>query len=216
MYSYYRKKPSFLKLLPAAVLIIFFAVLAWAVVLNKTVAFDNAVIQAIRQFTNPFLTSLMKNVTFFGNNGTLYVIVPVLVMLLLIARRPISEPLILTVSTLGGWFLIEALKLLFHRARPGENPLVPASGFSFPSGHALMSIVVYGCLALIIYGYFRRSFSVRGLITLVAVVFIIMIGISRIYLGVHYPTDILGGYAVGIAWLNICFFAKKYYSNYTF
>ena len=212
MYRYYRK-PSFLKLLPAAVLIIFFAVLAWAVVLNKTVAFDYAVIHFIRQFSNPYLTSVMKSITFFGNTGTLYVLVPAIVMLFLLARRPISEPLILTVSTLGGWLLIEALKLLFHRARPGDNPLVPASGFSFPSGHSLMSIVVYGCLALIIYSYFRRSSSIRALIALVAVVFIIMIGISRIYLGVHYPTDILGGYAVGLAWLNICFFAKKYFSR---
>ncbi|WP_051273273.1 phosphatase PAP2 family protein [Desulfotruncus alcoholivorax] len=209
----YRRKPSFLQLLPAGILAIFFAVLARAVVLNKTTAFDNAVIQFIRQFTDPYLTSVMKNITLFGNTGTLYVLVPAFVILFLITRRPVSEPLILTVSTLGGWFLIETLKNFFHRSRPGENPLVPASGFSFPSGHALMGIVVYGCLALIIYSYFRRSSSIRRLIALVAVVFIIMIGISRIYLGVHYPTDILGGYAVGLAWLNICFFAKKYFSN---
>jgi len=209
----YRRKPSFLQLLPAGVLVIFFAALAWTVVLNKTAAFDHAVIQFVRQFTGPFLTLLMTSMTFFGNTSTLYIIVPVFIILLIIARRPIAEPLLLTVSTLGGWFLIEELKILFHRSRPNNNPLVPASGFSFPSGHSLMSIVVYGCLALIIYSYFRRSASIRGLIALVAVLFIIMIGVSRIYLGVHYPTDVLGGFAVGLAWLNVCFFFRKYFSR---
>ena len=95
------------------------------------------------------------------------------------------------------------LKILFHRTRPDLFRVVQETGYSFPSGHALATMCFYGMVAFLI---MRIIDSWRGrlIVMTLAVVLSILIGISRIYLGVHYPTDVIAGYAAGSMWLAFC------------
>jgi undecaprenyl-diphosphatase len=97
------------------------------------------------------------------------------------------------------------LKTVIHRNRPEFGaPFLHGHSFSFPSGHAFGSIVVYGLLAYLLIVFFRPARNTRALIYAVVAPLVLAIGISRIYLGVHYPSDVIGGFAAGIAWLSIC------------
>lgn len=114
-----------------------------------------------------------------------------------------GEVLLLWVAVVGGVVLNLILKSLFSRPRPLILTTIYAGNFAFPSGHAMSSMVAYGTLAyLIVRG--ASGNVVRVLSVVVAAVVIILIGLSRIYLGVHYATDVLGGYLIGFAWADLC------------
>jgi undecaprenyl-diphosphatase len=108
------------------------------------------------------------------------------------------------VAWLGAELLTQLLKLSFHRPRPVvAHPLITAAEFSFPSGHASVSLVVYGMLAFfILLGL--RSTLLKALVIVVTVLLVLLIGISRLYLGVHYFSDVAAGYVMGVIWLTIC------------
>ena len=96
------------------------------------------------------------------------------------------------------------LKHFFHRQRPVlENPLVTLSSFGFPSGHTMGATLFYGVLALIV-THSIRSWRRRALVSCAAALVIALVGISRIYLGAHYFTDVIAAIAIGLAWLAFC------------
>jgi undecaprenyl-diphosphatase len=113
-----------------------------------------------------------------------------------------------TVAVVGSEILDEILKLVFHRARPvpffGTDP----ASYSFPSGHAMSSLCFYGVLAGLISAQIH-SLRARILIWIASVVLIAGIGLSRIYLGVHYPTDVIAGYLAGGIWVNTLLIASR-------
>jgi membrane-associated phospholipid phosphatase len=97
-----------------------------------------------------------------------------------------------------------ALKAAFERPRPAfSDPIATASGFSFPSGHAMVSLTVYGALAFVIVAT-TKSRRARVLVLATAAALVLAIGFSRLYLGVHYVSDVLAAYGAGIAWLMLC------------
>jgi undecaprenyl-diphosphatase len=109
--------------------------------------------------------------------------------------------LLFTITMAGALVLNGTLKLLFHRARPEPFfGIVAPTSYSFPSGHALYSLCFYGTLAAIT-GARLRSLAVRLAIRVAAISLILLIGTSRIYLGVHYPSDVLAGYMTGFIWV---------------
>ncbi|HUS11875.1 MAG TPA: phosphatase PAP2 family protein [Pyrinomonadaceae bacterium] len=107
-------------------------------------------------------------------------------------------------SVFGGMLLNRLLKYAFHRPRPFfDDPLLAFSGYSFPSGHTMLATVLYGVVA----AYFFTTTSDwwrRALIVMAAIFLIAMVGFSRIYLGAHYLSDVLGAVAEGLAWLSLC------------
>jgi undecaprenyl-diphosphatase len=109
--------------------------------------------------------------------------------------------IIFTITTIGASLLLVSLKLAFRRARPEPffDTILPAS-YSFPSGHSLASFCFYGALAAIITVRIEKLW-LKTLVWLAAAILISLIGISRIYLGVHYPSDVLAGFAVGLIWV---------------
>jgi len=148
------------------------------------------------------LTTAMLLITYFGS--TLFVTgATLLIGLLLLWRRQKYDFVTMVVSVVGGTLLNVLLKSAFHRHRPSFNdPVLYVSGYSFPSGHTMAATVFYGALAVILIRKLN-SWSWRVLVVLLATVMVLLIAFSRVYLGAHYLSDVLGAIAEGVAWLAI-------------
>lgn len=182
---------------------VFFAWLTDEVLENEMASFDQRVILAVRSFTSPGLTAFMRFLSLIGSPGILMGLA-ILVTLSLAWRRASAWRIALPpVDLLGVWLLNEGLKRVFHRARPTATRLVAASGYSFPSGHAMVAFAFFGLLAYLLWRRLRPGIG-RVMVILLAGLLVLGIGVSRIYLGVHYPTDIVAGYAAGAFWLIGC------------
>ncbi|PIZ43905.1 phosphatase PAP2 family protein [candidate division WWE3 bacterium CG_4_10_14_0_2_um_filter_42_8] len=111
-------------------------------------------------------------------------------------------------TLLTGVTLNLLLKLIFRVPRPDISPLEIATIYSFPSGHAMNSTVFYGSVAFLLF-HFTRHKKLAVVVTILASVLILLVGASRIYLGVHYPSDVLASYLVGLLWLLICILFER-------
>jgi undecaprenyl-diphosphatase len=187
----------------SALMLIAFGTLAWETLFrNSMVLFDDSFVWLIRYFANPVLDTIMLIITDIGF-GTSYIVIVAAVFLLLVYRKRWREMGALAICLAGGAVLSFLLKNLFHRARPDLLHIVQETGYSFPSGHALATMCFYGMAAFLM---MRTIPSWRGRLAVITLTLIlsVAIGISRIYLGVHYPTDVVAGYAVGSMWLACC------------
>jgi undecaprenyl-diphosphatase len=164
---------------------------------------DESVTSWFQVHATPALTHAMRFVTFFGSVGFVAA-ASVCVAIVLIVRKSWYQLLTLALTVGGGSLLNILLKHFFHRQRPVlENPLVTLSSFGFPSGHTMGSTLLYGLLALFV-AHSVRTWRLRALVSCFAALWVALIGLSRIYLGAHYLTDVLGAIAVGLAWLAFC------------
>ena len=147
------------------------------------------------------MVNLLKGVTDFGGRTVLTLVLLVGATYLLIRRQP--RLAVYVAATAGGAFVLDpVVKLLVERIRPVvEVPVAAAPGPSFPSGHALGSLVSYGVLLLVFLPTLRRRWR-AGAFAVVAVL-VVLIGFSRVALGVHYLTDVVAGWALGIVWLTV-------------
>ena len=180
-----------------------FAVLAWETLFQDTMNFfDDNIVRLIRYFANPVLDKIMIIMSDMGF-GKSFVVIAMVTFLLLAYLKRWLEVYVLAICLGGSSLLGILLKNLFHRTRPELLPMVQTTSFSFPSLHALMAVCFYGMVAFLIA---RAVTSRRGrlAVTIFAVVLITAIGISRIYLEAHYPTDVIAGYTIGSAWLVFC------------
>jgi undecaprenyl-diphosphatase len=148
---------------------------------------------------SPSLVRELKVLTFFGSPIWFYMIV--IPAAVLVWRRSHARlAVFLLVTTLGGGLLDTAVKLAVNRSRPSlVDPVATAHGKSFPSGHAMSSTLVYGALLLVFLPAIARRY--RPVAVGAAVTLVLAIGFSRLALGVHFITDVLGGYVLGLAWL---------------
>ncbi|MCP1309480.1 phosphatase PAP2 family protein [Paenibacillus tyrfis] len=169
---------------------------------NQLERFDRTYIDWIQSHISPKLTVWMKGITLFGAFQTLFVLLPVSVSLMVWQKKK-WEALFFVVAVTGGMLFNQLLKQIFERERPTLRRIVEEVGYSFPSGHSMASIVFYGMLAML-FLMFVKSPVLKLLLAVTAGCLIIMIGVSRIYLGVHYPSDVAAGFAAGAAWLTVC------------
>ncbi|MDQ4096755.1 MAG: bifunctional DedA family/phosphatase PAP2 family protein, partial [Actinomycetota bacterium] len=147
-----------------------------------------------------WLTSTMEAVTDLGHIGVLvFAVLSAGVIVQRLARNWLPL-LILALALLGAIALTDVVKPLVGRVRPDMGPLVAADGFAFPSGHATESVAVYGGLAYLAAGWFR-TWKAKVATWTVALLVVLLVGFSRVYLGLHWTTDVLGGYALGAVWL---------------
>jgi undecaprenyl-diphosphatase len=155
----------------------------------------DALVDPVRVFT------LLGGVVFLA-------LVTFVAVVALIRRRRYEAAALMVACFAGGELLNTGLKVVFHRARPHfAHPLAPVpDSYSFPSGHASVSVAVYGALALILAGAVQRT-SVRVVIATAASSLAVLIGASRVVLDVHYLSDVLAGFSVGVAWLCGCLLA---------
>lgn len=178
----------------------FFAWLADEMLEGDTVRFDEGIRNFIHDFSNPFLTAIMQAASFIGSTLFLFILGTIVFIIFYRLKRH-RAAVIFALTTLGAGLLLVSLKYAFKRTRPEPffETILPAS-YSFPSGHSLGSFCFYLALAAIIAPRVNNRL-IKTLIWLSAVLIVLLIGISRIYLGVHYPSDVIAGYAVGLIWV---------------
>lgn len=202
---------NFGSLLPGILLVLMplflFAKLAEEVFIKKDTNYlDWYLLCYFHSFSTPSLDRVMFFFTFLGSVKFYLAVFPI-TLAVLAWRRRWWELGGLSFSFLGALLFNNLLKMGFHRVRPNLY-FIQETGYSFPSGHAMVTLVFYGTL---LYFAFRHisSRSLRSLLAVLAVFLILAIGVSRVYLGVHYPSDVLGSYLAGFCWLVISIIVIK-------
>lgn len=164
--------------------------------------FDYTITNLVRYLATPNLDRLMIYITTIGSAHFYGTLAPLILCRLAFSHRW-REASAFSICLIGAGALNYLLKYLFERSRPDVLQLVLASGYSFPSGHAMVSLCFYGMLTYLISRNIPH-WHWRFILFIFTTILVIAIGISRIYLGVHYPSDILGGYTAGATWLSFC------------
>jgi undecaprenyl-diphosphatase len=176
---------------------------------------DARVLRSLRKPNDPadplgprWLEEAARDVTALGGQAVLTLLVGSVLGYLVIARRRHAAVFVL-VATVGGALISTALKGMYSRPRPDVVPhLAYVTSHSFPSGHAMLSAVVYltlgALLARLVEGRWAKLYFVG-----VAILLTLLVGLSRVYLGVHYPTDVVAGWAAGVAWAVLCWLAAR-------
>lgn len=179
--------------------LILFGWMASEIFEGETKIFDETIRQTINQSATPALTKLMFSVSFIGS--PLFLACLGIVVIVIFLRLKWRRASVLFVITMAGEILLDlTLKGFYGRVRPEPffDYALPASS-SFPSGHALGSFCFYGILAWLITARLK-SRTAKIIIRILTALLIFLIGISRIYLGVHYPSDVIGGYLAALVW----------------
>lgn len=154
-----------------------------------------------------WLAYVARDVTALGSVVVLTSLVIFVAAFLALSRR-FAASLFVIVASAGGLGLNSALKTLFDRERPNQAlHLVEIDSLSFPSGHAMLSATIYLTLAVLLTRLVERRREKTFLLG-AALLLSFAVGLSRVYLGVHYPTDVIAGWAAGVAWAQVCWFAS--------
>lgn len=165
--------------------------------------FDTSIQAAIRGNLPELATRFFKAITVIGNTGTQVALV-ILALLFLSSKKWYAEAGFVTLSGILAGILIFSLKNVYLRPRPSLEHLVHAGGYSFPSGHSMGTMLIIGTLIIIV-GQRIKKQSLKLPVQVVLGASILLVGLSRIYLGVHYPTDVLAGFSLGFGILNFLY-----------
>lgn len=169
---------------------------------DRLIAVDHQLAAWFNRHATAPLTQIAEAVTFMGS-GLFLTTASVAIAAILIWRRAWHRLAVLVITVGGGTLLNLALKHLFHRQRPTvENPLVALSTYSFPSGHTIGATLFYGLLAVIVIRSVQ-PWRWRIMAPFFAMLMILLVGLSRIYLGAHFLSDVMAAIAVGILWLSV-------------
>lgn len=196
------KKELFTVFLISFVSLLCFITIALLVSKHTIINFDRIIIDYVQGLESPWLTNIMKAFTFIGGTIPVAVISLLAIIILFKVFKHPSELVLFITVILGANVLFSVLKQLFHRERPDLHRLTEAGNYSFPSGHATMALALYGVLTFLLWRHTSTLFG-RTVLIIFSIFMIGLIGISRIYLGVHYPSDIIAGYFIGTFWLTL-------------
>lgn len=170
---------------------------------GSTQAFDESVMRWVDAHHSPALDAVMLEITALGTGTVVLMVVAVAALFLVLTQHKYPAMLLLA-SSFGGLVLNLVLKLGFNRPRPSVVvAAVHTFSSSFPSGHAMSSAIVYSTVAYLAARLHRHVWA-RWLVMTSAMILIALISFSRIYLGVHYPSDVVAGVAIGLAWAAFC------------
>jgi undecaprenyl-diphosphatase len=200
-------------------LLLCFALIALAVAGGEPIAFDRWVLLGLRHASDPslplgprWLPEAARDLTALGSTVVLGIVLVVVSGYLFSAGKRRTGWFVLA-TVLGGTLLNSLLKLGFARPRPDlVTPLTQVLTLSFPSGHAALSAICYLTLGALL-AQTQASPTIRAYFIVIAVLLTFSVGISRIYLGVHYPTDVLAGWCLGTAWALICWTVMNYFQR---
>lgn len=184
-----------------------FILLTWAVLHNKTNLFDENVFHASQKIVSDANTKWLLNISFLGKHSFL---IPANISLLVLFAVQKNKHIFLRllVLALSSVAVMSLIKRLVQRIRPENGMIEGVTNFSFPSGHAFMSVAFYGFLIWWTISVIKQQ-QLRIAVILFLVLLIIMIGYSRVYLRMHYATDVLAGFTGGTAWLLGCLYSMQ-------
>ncbi|WHX51004.1 phosphatase PAP2 family protein [Paenibacillus woosongensis] len=189
-----------------------FGVIAFFAVRQPLNSFDLHVAAWVQSFESASLTRIM---VFFSTLGStkFTILITLSAMLILFFVLQHRMELLFLAAFLGGASLLnKLLKIIFQRERPFVHRLVEETGFSFPSGHAMAAFALYGALAFLLWRHIRPQWG-RILLIVLSCFMVVMICISRIYLGVHYPSDIAGALLASGFWLSVMIGIAQWYEG---
>ncbi|WP_096440102.1 phosphatase PAP2 family protein [Alteribacter populi] len=188
-----------------------FAITTWVQFTYGSFLFDEVIISGVTQVSHPFLIQMMQWVTLLGS-GEFIVVITLIVTLILLYNKDWFNSIFLCALTFGGIVLNFLLKVLFQRERPGEarelelfSYSLEIPSYSFPSGHTMRSVLLMAFLIYLSYVLIKRS-SIRFVCYFLCTIVIMLIAMSRIYLGLHYPSDIVAAMSISLTWFCICFY----------
>lgn len=200
---------SYLKKLPLRLLVLLtlfagalflFAFVVHEVLWEKEEQADNSIFNFLSAHViNNGLTGFMKTVTYFASATFLQIAYSCLFLLYLVLKN-VKRAFEIAAIGIGGFVVNYFMKLSFHRVRPPHPLIDPLHNFSFPSGHATSAFIFYGLLAYLIWKT-NLSKPLKYISGAILILFSILIGFSRVYLRLHYPSDVLAGFCIGFAWL---------------
>jgi membrane-associated phospholipid phosphatase len=176
------------------------------VVNKEVISFDASITQFVYTFRNPLLNTIMIIISFFG--GEIFLGSGIIATILFLLKKQKKDALIFSFTLFSGIGLNLLLKDMFQRPRPQLMPLVHEASYSFPSGHAMNSVMFYVCLSFFVFRKIKNA-KLRNILTITAGGLIFLIGISRIYLGAHYPSDVIAGYMAGLCWFVVVLLFEK-------
>lgn len=179
--------------------LILFQYITTDVLQSQTILIDNLIANFVISYRQAWLTNIMLFLSLLGNEVIIFGSVVVFIFLTL--KKHHRETFIFSILLLMGATLTTWLKILYKIPRPFVLTMVKENSYSYPSGHALNSILFYGTISFFVY-HFTRNKMTSTLFSTLSVILIILIGISRIYLGAHHPSDVLAGFIVGF-WLLV-------------
>lgn len=176
--------------------LIVFAIITNDVLQLETAMIDESLSQAVYAYRNPSLTQIMIIISLLG--ADIAVLIAGIVTVGLAWKKHKHEAILFITVLAIGLFINVLLKMIFQRPRPEFDPLLDlSSSYSFPSGHAMNSFIFYSILAYFVY-HFTKNKVLSIAAVVLALILIFLIGLSRVYLGVHYPSDVLAGYIAGL------------------
>lgn len=176
--------------------IIIFLLSIWIFLIfrNKIIGLDNNIYLLLNNLENSILTNFFKIITYLGSA---YILIFIAFISLFFIKKN-NKYKYISINLALAFLFNQILKNIFRRTRPLFKHLVKESGFSFPSGHAMVSFCFYG---LIIYFIHKSNLKHKRIYEILLIVIIVLIGLTRIYLGVHYFSDIIGGFLFGLLYL---------------
>jgi undecaprenyl-diphosphatase len=201
--------------LGACVLLLAFIVLAGEVAEGDTLAFDTRILRALRSPADParpigpvWMAGALEDLTALGGPTVLFLVVLAVVGFLVLQTR-YRTALFAAGIAITGEMVNTTMKYAFNRPRPTVVPhLRDVFSSSFPSGHAMESAIVYLTLGAILMRVAERRVT-KLYILGIAMLLTFLVGVSRVYLGVHYPTDVIGGWIIGFVWASICWLVTQ-------
>lgn len=197
------------KWLIAAILLSIFILITHELLKDELKDFDTAIYNFIINIKSPFVTQIFKTITFFAS--PLFLIILSIILFFVFKNKKYG--LLSLINLIVIILTNQLLKFTFTRPRPFEWMLIEEIGYSFPSGHAMVSMGFYGMLIYLIWQT-KISKTNKKIWATILSILIILIGISRIYLGVHYASDIIGGFALSLCYLIIATSLVNYYLKY--
>ena len=193
----------------SALFIVLFSEIAEEAMEQETWLFDSTIIGFFQSIESSVLDVLMIATTEMGSVWFVTAFSIAVVGLLWFKERDKWGILFFLIAVGGGGLLTLLLKNLYERQRPSINPEIDAIGFSFPSGHSMGSVIFYGFVMYLVLRS-RKSELFKGLAISMMGVLVVLIGISRIYLGAHFPSDVLAGFIAGAIWLILSILALEW------
>ncbi|MFC7371139.1 phosphatase PAP2 family protein [Fictibacillus iocasae] len=198
-----RKMPSIRSMLGACALVFLFALLALyyeSVFLRK---YDLLLMNAVSQLQSPMLDQVFILISDSASRPAEFFLLTLFAIWCATVKKRAAEPLLLTAALVGVRYMNSWLKDVFERDRPAFQPIIDAPGYSFPSGHAMISLAFFFLLIIVLTNIICLTEWKAKTALVLTGIFVFLVGLSRVYLGVHYPSDVIAGFIAGTVWLML-------------